>query len=82
MDILLNIIGENVMHYIGRVFVLLAVCLIAVLGYAGLFIVVPLVSEPWSMSYYVHCIVGSIVLFSIYFNYYHAINTNPGKYKV
>ena len=78
LDILLNIIAENIMHYIGHMFVFAAVCLVAVLGYCGIFIVVPLVSEPWSWQYCMHCGLGAFMIFNIYFNYYFAITTKPG----
>lgn len=75
----MQIIFTSMVSIFGRVLVVVVIILVALLGYVGIFVVLPMICNSGSFISYVHIVSGIFLLFNIYFNYILAVITSPGN---
>ncbi|KAJ1408112.1 hypothetical protein B484DRAFT_403623, partial [Ochromonadaceae sp. CCMP2298] len=78
MHITLDILSETLFRYAGYALVVTAVCLIALISALGFLVVHPMIFEVGSPLHVLHVLAGVLMVFSIYFNYFMAVTTQPG----
>jgi len=78
LEIFLQLVCTNAVYYFGYFLVMFVLGLVALLGYAAIFIVLPSL-ESTGFNFTFHAINGNFILFNIYFNYLLAFLTNPGN---
>ena len=78
LEVTMRILFSSCVRGVGYFLVVLAVVLVAFLGYVGIFVALPQVCERGSIYSYIHSFNGTFIIFNIYFNYYFAVSTSPG----
>ena len=78
LQVTLRIGIHCIMRNLGAALVAFATVLISCIAYAGFFLLLPIVSEPYSISFFWHIIFGFFLLYSVYFSYVMVVFTPPG----
>jgi hypothetical protein len=77
-NVTLLICMDFVMDKLGILLVVFATGLIAFVAFLGLYVLLPLVAEPYGLFWWFNIPWGFFLLFCIYFNYIMAVITPPG----
>jgi len=78
LDSLLTILSKSAIRNFSVILVVFASFLITLIAYWAFFVLLPIVAIPWSNWYNFNIIWGLFLLYTISFNYYMGVKTNPG----
>ncbi len=78
LQVSLSLLVHQFMRNFGIVLVAFATVLISCIAYAGFFILLPIVAQPYTIIYCWHIICGIFLLYAVYFSYVMVVFTSPG----
>lgn len=78
LDSLFSILSKSAIRNLSVILVVFASFLISLVAYWAFFVLLPIIAKPWSLWFDFNIVWGLFLLYSISFNYYMGVNTNPG----